>query len=295
MKILTFGAINIDYVYHVDRFVREGESITCNFLELILGGKGCNQSIAIAHSGLPVYHSTKVGIKDTWLIDELKRYNVDVSFVKPVDAPSGHAIIQMDESGNNSIILYGGANHMITEEDIEEVFSHFGPGDILLTQNELNLTCRIIEEDHERGMKIFMNATPVERTILHCPFPYVDYVIVNETEAEALTNEDHPDNILSSMRAKFPKGVIIITLGGKGAVCLDTNGKRYQIPAVNVVPVATTSAGDTFTGYFVASIAKNSSVEDSIKLACKAAALCVTRKGTTNSIPRIDEVNSWTL
>ena len=293
MKILSFGGINIDYVYHLDRFVREGESIPCDRLELILGGKGCNQSIAVAHNGLEVFHAGKVGTKDLWLLDDMIGYHVDVSLVKKVDAPSGHAIIQMDKHGKNSIILYGGANHMLTEEEVKEAFSGFGKGDFLLTQNELNMTDKIIEQGHRRGMEIFINATPINDKIHKCHLEYVDHVIVNEVEGELLTGETELKKILRGMRVKCPQATVVITLGSAGLLALDRDDNEHQIPAPKVKVAATTSAGDTFTGYFTAGLATNQSVRGSLELACKAAALCVTRKGTTNSIPRIDEVNSW--
>jgi len=296
MKILSFGSINIDYIYHVDEFVKKGETLPCKKLEKILGGKGVNQAIAISFAGSDnVYLVGKIGLQDSWLINDIEKYGVNTSMIKKEDAPSGHAIIQMNKDGDNSIITFGGANKMITRADIENIFSYFGNGDFLIIQNELNLTDEIIEAGHKRGMKIFINASPIDDKIHNYPLQYIDYVIANDVEAEMLTNEFNLKDILKGMRSKFPKALIVITLGSEGVICLDRNDKEYKISSPKVVPVATTSAGDTFAGYFVASVAANRMIEESLKLACKAAALCVARPGTTNSIPRIDEVNSWKL
>jgi len=295
MKILSFGSINIDYVYHVDEFVKKGETLPCKKLERYLGGKGANQSIAISIAGARnVFHAGKIGAVDSWLADEIARYDVDTSLIKQEDGPSGHAIIQMDSSGDNSIITFGGANRMITQADIEQAFSGFAEGDFLLIQNELNCTASLIEEGHRRGLRIFINASPIDKKISGYRLDYIDYVIANEVEAEMLTNGSIADDVLKSMRVKFPNASIVVTLGSEGAICLDRSNKEYKIPAPKVTAVATTSAGDTFAGYFVASIAENKAIDETLKLACKAAALCVTRPGTTNSIPRLDEVDAWT-
>jgi len=223
-----------------------------------------------------------------------RRYGVDTSMMKMEDAPSGHAIIQMNKHGENCIVTFGGANQMMTEDYVDDTISRFSRGDIMLIQNELNMTERIIEEGHKRGLRIFINASPVDAKMPKYPLHLIDYVIANEVEAEALADGRTGDDVLDIVRPKFPNAAIIITLGGDGAICSDTDGKRYKIPAPKVKVVATTSAGDTFAGYFVASIYNGKSVEESLRLACKAAALCVTREGTTNSIPRADEVDSWT-
>lgn len=294
MKVLSFGSINIDYVYHLDEFVMKGETLPCKRFERYLGGKGANQSIAIAIAGVKeVYHAGKIGKGDAWLAEEIKDYGVDTSLIKMEDAPSGHAIIQMNKHGENCIVTFGGANKMMTEEYIQKAFSNFGKGDFLLIQNELNMTERIMEVGHKRGLKIFINASPVDKHIVDYPLHLIDYVIANEVEGEALAGGVKNDDILHAMRKHLPNAVLIVTLGEEGAICLDKNDKMIKVPAVKVVPVATTSAGDTFAGYFIASTYRGQSVEDSIRLACKAAALCVTREGTTVSIPRIDEVESW--
>jgi ribokinase len=294
MKVLSFGSINIDYVYHLDEFVKKGETLPCKRFERYLGGKGANQSIAIAIAGVKeVYHAGKIGKADAWLADDIKGYGVNTSMIKMEDGPSGHAIIQMNQHGENCIVTFGGANQTMTEEYIRDTFSRFKRGDFMLIQNELNLTEKIIEEGHKRGFKIFINASPVDKKMADYPLDLIDYVIANEVEAEALADGKTGDDVLDIVRPKFPNAVIIVTLGADGAICSDTDGKRYKIPAPKVKVVATTSAGDTFAGYLVSSLYKGKSVEESLRLACKAAALCVTREGTTNSIPRADEVDSW--
>jgi ribokinase len=293
MKVLSFGSINVDCVYHLDDFVKRGETLPCKRLEKLLGGKGANQSIAVALAGGKVMHAGKVSSDDQWLIDDMKGYGVDASLVKTEDGPSGHAIIQMDNTGDNSIITFGGTNQTIDEAQIEEAFSHAEDGDLLLIQNELNVTGRLIEEGHKRGMKMFMNTSPINEAILGYPLDLIDYVIANEVEAEALSGEADVEKVLDAMRPRFPNSTIVVTLGRDGAICLDSSNEKYVIPVPDVPRVATTSAGDTFMGYFLASIAQDKSVKDALELACKASSLCVTRPGTTNSIPCAQDVADW--
>jgi len=294
MKVLSFSSINIDYVYHLNDFVKEGETLPCEKLDILLGGKGANQSIASKIAGVDeIYHMGKVGKNDSWLIDDLKKFKVDTSLIKTVDTPSGHAIIQMNSKGKNSIITFSGANHQIKEDDIEKTFSKFDEGDFLLIQNELNLTEEIINKGHEKGMKIFINTSPINEEMMKLPLDKIDYVVANEVEAEMLTGDGNPDNFLTGMRKKFPNAVVVVTIGPEGSLCLDLDGKVYKTPTPDVEVVATTSAGDTFMGFFLSSMAKGKPMEETLELCNKASALCITRKGTTNSIPTIDEVINW--
>ena len=138
MKILCFGSCNIDYVYGLKHIVRPGETISAGSMEQFPGGKGLNQSIALAKAGAEVYHAGCVGNDGLILIDTLAEYGVDTSYIKTVDAKTGQAIIQVDDNGENGIFIYQGANIMITEEYIDEVLSDFSSDDILLVQNEIS-------------------------------------------------------------------------------------------------------------------------------------------------------------
>ena len=146
MKILNFGSCNIDYVYSIDHIVRVGETQSTNRLDIFPGGKGLNQSIAIARAGAKVYHAGCVGYDGDMLTELLSDSGVDISYVRTTDIKNGHAIIQVDSNGNNSIFLYGGSNDMVTEEYIDSVLEHFEAGDILLLQNEISNVEYIIKK-----------------------------------------------------------------------------------------------------------------------------------------------------
>ena len=137
MKVLCFGSLNIDYVYHVPHFAGGGETLAAASLSRFSGGKGLNQSIALARAGLEVRHAGAVGRDGLFLLEELREAGVRTESVEVLeDARTGHAIIQRTPSGENCILLYGGANRRITREQIDRVLSDFGPGDALALQNE---------------------------------------------------------------------------------------------------------------------------------------------------------------
>jgi ribokinase len=294
MKILNFGSLNIDYVYHVNHFNRQGETQQSKCLEVFCGGKGLNQSIALSRSGIEVYHAGAVGIKDSlMLLEMLVEAGVNVDYIKKIDEESGHAIIQKDNNGQNSILLYGGANEKIEKEDVEEVLSHFNKGDFIILQNEISCLQEIMETAHSIGMKIVLNPSPMNSDILKYPIQYVDYIILNEIEAEEICDEEgEPEVLLQKIVHRFPNVHVILTLGEKG-VLYKYRDTTFKHDIYNVDVVDTTAAGDTFTGYFIGSIIKEKSVEEALELATIASAISVTRPGAAPSIPKLEEVLNW--
>lgn len=289
MKILNFGSLNIDYVYSVEHFVRPGETLSSHELEIFCGGKGLNQSIALARAGADVYHAGAVGEKDgKFLIDTLAENNINTEFIKTHDAQSGHALIQVDSSGQNCIILYGGTNQMIDKEHIDFVLEHFSEGDYILLQNEINMLDYIMRKAHDKGMVIVLNPSPMQSNIQDLPLENLDYLILNEVEASDLSGKESAKDILDVLTIKFPNTKIILTLGKQGAIYSDGEMRLkhgiYKVPVVD-----TTAAGDTFTGYFFANILNNSPKE-ALRIASMASAIAVSRKGAEVSIPVLQDV-----
>ena len=136
MKILNYGSCNIDYVYALDHILKVGETLVADKLSIFPGGKGLNQSIAIARAGAPVYHAGCVGSDGDFLIELMSESGVDTSYIKRVNEKNGHAIIEVSRKGDNSIFIYAGSNGMIEKADIDRVLSDFSSGDILLLQND---------------------------------------------------------------------------------------------------------------------------------------------------------------
>jgi ribokinase len=293
MKILNFGSLNIDYVYSVDHIVQPGETEASENLQVICGGKGLNQSIALARAGAAVIHAGNIGIDDGGILkDRLASFGVDVRYIQEHPCKSGHAIIQVDKKGQNSIVLYGGANQKVSKSQVDAVLKDLAEGDLILLQNEINMLDYIIGEAYQRNIKIALNPSPMDENILKLPLDRVAYLFVNEIEATAILGTDQ--DLLQRMAAKFPNCVIILTQGASGveAMC---GGQYYHHVAYTVEAVDTTAAGDTFTGFFLATHVQGASIEESLKVASKAAAICVTRKGASDSIPSMAEVLEYTF
>ena len=132
MRVLNFGSLNIDYVYTVSHIVQPGETLSADGRATYFGGKGLNQSIAIAKAGVPVFHAGKVGADGGGLLSECRKYGVDATYIETSDGETGHTVIQVDRSGQNSIVLFGGSNRAITHAQIGRVLSQFSAGDFLV-------------------------------------------------------------------------------------------------------------------------------------------------------------------
>ena len=179
MKVLNFGSCNIDYVYQMEHFIRPGETAPGTALSAGCGGKGLNQSIALAKAGTEVYHAGLYGAEGKFLLDKMQEAGVDTSLMRLGEGANGHAIIQVERSGQNCIILDGGTNRQITQAYVDEVLSHFEAGDVLVLQNEINNMPYIMKKAHERGLRIAFNAAPYGQEVLSYPLETVTGLIVN--------------------------------------------------------------------------------------------------------------------
>ncbi len=289
MKILNLGSLNIDDVYSVEHFVRPGETIGSTDYNKFCGGKGLNQSIALAHAGAEVYHAGAIGNDGLFLKERLKQAGVDTSLVKTAAVPTGRAIIQVVPEGENSIILFKGANHSLTDDDIDRMLGPFGDGDYLLLQNEINKTAEIINAAFTRGMKIVLNPAPMEKSILELPLEKISIFIVNEIEAEGFTGETETEAISEAFSRLYPKAQLVLTLGANG-VYYRSGSNVIEAPAEKITAVDTTAAGDTFIGYLLAGLASGEAPGTALKRANKAAAIACTRPGAADSIPMADEI-----
>ena len=289
MKVLCFGSANLDHVYKVKHFTKPGETQSCLEYDVKCGGKGSNQAIAMAIAGNETYFAGMIGKDGILLKETLINKGVHIDYLKIVDAPTGHAIIEVDKEGQNHILLYGGTNQMITHEYIDEVLSHFSNKDVIVLQNEINNVPYIIECCCKKGMKIFFNAAPYNEDLKNYPIEKVTWLVVNETEGEVLSGKKNYDDIVKTLKQKYPHTNILFTMGKDGSRIL-TNQEDIQIDALKVKAVDTTGAGDTYIGYFVRGIIEGMSLSDSATLATKASAISVTRYGAVDAIPTYDEV-----
>ncbi len=293
MKILNFGSLNFDKIYDLPHFVQHGETLLATDCTESLGGKGLNQSIALARAGAHVYHMGCVGSDGALLLDCLQREAVDVSFIQNITTVSGHAIIQRVQ-GENCIIVYGGANQAASQKYISNTIDMFEKGDLLLLQNEVSNADFAIQYAKEKGLLVAFNVSPITESITNYPLSLVDYFIVNEVEAAALAHcrSDDVQTLLSHLQMQYPQAAIILTLGEQGV--LYQHGAAHEKHDIYKVDVLdTTAAGDTFCGYFIAGISKGLEVKENLRCASLASAIAVSRKGAACSIPTLHEVEHF--
>ena len=289
MKVLNFGSLNLDYVYQVESILIPGETQASKSRQIFCGGKGLNQSIALAKAGIPVYHAGLIGEGGEPLLEVCKENGVNTEFIRQIPGPCGHTVIQVDENGQNCILLFGGSNRSMTKEFVDTVLDSFEEGDIILLQNEINELDYIIDRAYEKKMMIILNPSPFDSALEKCDLSKISLFLMNEIEGFQITGEKEPDRILAKVKELYPKAKVVLTLGGDGSVYQDETG-IYRQGIFKVKAVDTTAAGDTFTGYFISSIIDGLPVQDGLELAAKASAIAVSRPGATASIPVRSEV-----
>lgn len=295
MKILIFGSINRDYVYSVDHIVKPGETISSLDNNVFWGGKGFNQAVAVANSGADTSFACMINTSDERPIKEkINSFGIKSNFVKTCDSITGHAIIQIDEAGQNCIIVCPGANKEIDDAFVAETLKSFKKGDVLLLQNEINNLSFIMDKAQEIGMKIVFNPSPFEKKLLDLPLGKVDLFILNEIECQELTSESDFEKMQEKMAVLFPNANLVITLGEKGVIFKNKN-ESLTHGIYNVQVVDTTAAGDTFTGFFVSNYYNTFDAKESLKIASMASAIAISRKGAIPSIPYKAEVLSSDL
>jgi len=284
--------MNIDKIYQVEYFTSAGKTSKTLSFKQSCGGKGLNQSVALARAGIKVWHAGYVGTDGEELVQLLRWEGVELDYVQKIDGPTGHAIIQVDKQGQNSILICGGSNELVTCDYIDQVLTHFEAGDFLVLQNEVSNTSYAIQRAKEMGMIVFLNPSPIEHDNDIQAIDRVDYIILNEVEGSILTCEFDDAAILEALHAQYKNASIILTVGKRGVLYKDRNCTLshgvYDLTAVD-----TTAAGDTFTGYFIASISTGKSIVEAIEYASIASSLCVSRHGAAPAIPNRTEVEEF--
>lgn len=289
MRIYNLGSLNIDYVYDVDHFVSAGETLSSDKMQIFPGGKGLNQSVALARAGAEVIHGAVIGEDGGFLTEILSSAGVDTSRIETIPRRCGHAVIQVDKSGQNCILLYPGTNRCIDRRYIENFLSDAERDDILVVQNEISGLDIAFETAHRKNMGIAFNPSPFHSDIKKLPLSLVRWLFCNETEGEALFGSRDIREITERFITHIPDGDLILTLGKDGSV-FKNREKFIAQPIFETKTVDTTAAGDTFLGYFLASVTKGESVERSMAVASKAASVAVSVKGASSSIPFLRDV-----
>lgn len=289
MKIVNYGSMNIDNVYNVEHIAKPGETILADGRNVFCGGKGLNQSIAIAKAGGHIYHAGILGDDGDMLLNALKSNGVNTDFISRASGTSGHTVIQVDKNGQNCIIVFSGSNMQPSEADIDRILLGFERGDAVIMQNELYNTPLMMCKAAQKGLIVIFNPSPVNESLKKYPLEKVSWFVLNEIEGEALTGETEPESILSELKRKYPQASVVLTLGEKGAYCSHEGETVFQ-PAFKVQAVDTTAAGDTFTGYFIAGLSDGMPISRIMRRASYASSIAVSRMGAADSIPLAAEV-----
>lgn len=295
-KVVVLGSINMDLVTLCEKAPRGGETLLGREFFQIPGGKGANQAVAIGKLGGDVSMLGKVG-KDSMgdeLLKSMKESNVNIENIERSEFFTGVAQITLEEHGENRIVVVPGANYDVDKEYIDKNIDIIKNCDILVAQLEIPL---------ETVKYAFSKAKEFNKITILNPAPAVhldeeviensDYIIPNETELEVITGIDTKEleGVKKAAKSLLNKGVtgLLVTLGSQGAMIIDNN-EETLIPAHKVKAVDTTAAGDSFIGGFVRGISDNQTIDESIALGVKVAAIAVTRLGAQTSIPTMSEV-----
>jgi len=283
MNVLNIGSLNIDLVYRVPHIVQPGETIAARSFARFAGGKGLNQSIALARAGAAVCHAGAIGNDGLFLRKMLESEGVDCSGIAVLEQiPTGSALIQVADDGENSIVVCGGANQELELPMVEAALGRMAPGDAVLLQNEISALPDIFQAAAARRLRLFFNPSPMVNALAELPLELADTLLVNEGEG-ALLNRLAPE--------KLAQCNVLTTLGSRGACYRSRSGETFAVPAAKASKIVdTTGAGDTFTGYFVAGLARGLAVDAAMTEAAAAAAIAVSRPGAAASIPYAREL-----
>jgi ribokinase len=284
MTVWNLGSINADHFYRVPHVPAAGETVIATGYRRGLGGKGANMSVAAARAGARVAHIGAVGDDGRWAVDRMLEYGVDTDHIACADQkPTGHAIIHGYHDGENSITVYPGANHFVSEQLVGGALSVASPGDIFLTQNETSDQLFAVQTAKVLGLRVIYAAAPFDADAVNMVLPHIDMLVLNRIEADQLAAAT--GNSVSAL----PVADVIVTMGKDGCEWVSQDGSR-RFDAYKADPVDTTGAGDTFTGYLAAGLDRGMDIPTSIDLAQRAAALMVMRDGTADVIPDLKDV-----
>ncbi len=291
MKKLVFGSLNLDKTYLLKRFTKPGETVSAIDFTCCCGGKGFNLAVAMSRAGDEVWMAGSVGSDGQVFYDTLTREGVRTDLLRRSEYPNGHAVIEADEKGQNSIIVVAGSNGDIPIGYVDEVLSHFEAGDLIILQNEISNVAYIMRRAKQRGLRIAYNPSPINDQLVSCDLSWADYLFVNEVEGELLTGEKDWEGMMRVLRQKYPAQTVILTLGERGSCYEDAEGLRFCCGILPVKAVDSTAAGDTFMGYFLSEHLKSGDALLALQRAAIASGLAVSRQGASDSIPYARETD----
>ena len=286
MAVWCYGSINIDHFYDLAHLPARGETLAARDYRMELGGKGANQSVAAARAGAVVRHVGAVGADGDAVLAQLAAAGVDCAGVQRLEGATGHAIILVEQGGENSIVLHAGANRSLALEAALAAFEGVELDDILLIQNETAHQAEVAEAAMGLGMDVVYSAAPFDLEAVRAVLPFVNTLVLNAVEAAQLQ---------AAMDVPFedlPVSSVVITRGAEGASWQARGMDTIHVPALPVPVVDTTGAGDCFTGALAAALDAGQLPEEAMRFAAGAAALQVSRRGTAAAMPLRAEIET---
>jgi ribokinase len=300
-KVVVVGSTNTDMTVRVPRLPAPGETVTGGDFRVTGGGKGANQAVAAARAGARVVFLTVLGTDDIGdrAVDSLTAEGLDLRHLRRIpDAPSGIALILVDDAGENLIAVAPGANAALRPADVESLAGDVEPGDVMLVQLEIPPATVAATADlaRRRGARLILDPAPV-RPLDAAVLGAVSSITPNEHEAARLVGVDALGDAASLAHAAsvlHDRGVrdVLITLGAAG-VYVSTDGDATRIPAFAVAAVDTTAAGDIFNGALAVALIEGHSLRDAARFGSAAAAIAVTRPGARESAPHRADIDAW--
>jgi ribokinase len=299
-RVVVVGSLNMDLVARAPRLPKPGETLAGSAFAQAPGGKGANQAVAAARLGAQVAMIGCVGgdANGATLRAGLEAEGIDcAALATSADAPTGVALIIVDDASQNAIVIVAGSNAQVTPAVIDEQEALLARADVIVCQLETppETVRAALAAGRRLGRTTILNPAPAASTLPADWFALIDYLIPNELEAATLSGIAiaTPDDARRAARVLKEKGArnVIVTLGAQGVFALlgdDSDGQHLPSPKVEAVD--TTAAGDTFIGGFAAELARGAAVADAIAFGQRAAALAVTREGAQPSIPRRGEI-----
>lgn len=301
MSVIVFGSINMDLVARTPRIPAPGETLIGHKFETVPGGKGANQAVAVARLGIPTQMVGRVG-NDTFghdLLQGLRASNVDCDYVLTDQTThSGVALITVDDSSENNIVIIPGANGLVDETDVERLQPLLPEAKALLLQLEVPLDAVVAaaQAAKQAGVTVILDPAPARTDLPADLYPLIDIVTPNQVETGQLVGFPVTDLETARKAAavlhKRGVGAVITKLGKRGALCM-AQTETFEIPAYSVKAVDTVAAGDAFNGGLAAGLAAGMTLRQATKQASAVAALSVTKAGAQPSLPTRAELDAF--
>jgi ribokinase len=278
-------------VVRVRAVPRPGETVAAQSAATFAGGKGANQAAAAALCGARVRMLGRGGSDSRFIVDALRAAGVETRAIALDDACAGAATVMVADDGQNAIVIAPEANMRIGVREVERFLEGASQGDIALFQNECSCLHEGIAAAAARGLRVWLNAAPADARLGSLRFEKLAGLVVNETEAEAMTGERDPARALEALAARMPAGTVIVTLGAAGAIAA-VGRARYAHRGFVVDAVDTVGCGDAFVGAFLAAVAEGADILRALACGNAAGALAAMREGAMPALPTKVEVDA---